>query len=87
MQTPHALTAILEDLGINIVLLNIDGEFQDAPIFFYERNPAGRGLDFNDFSEHHANFLRHAIQLNCINPIRDITKCPISPLEEIPRGV
>ena len=41
----------------------------------------------NDFPEQHADFLRYAIQLNCINPIRDITKCLLPPLEEIARGV
>ena len=51
VQTPQALTAILQDKGINISLLNNDGEHQHAPIFFYERNPAGMGLDFNDFPE------------------------------------
>jgi hypothetical protein len=74
-------------MGIIITLLNNDGEYQDAPIFFYERNPSGRGLDFNDFPEQTADFLRCAIQLNCINPICSITKYYLPPLEEIASGV
>jgi hypothetical protein len=35
VQTPQALTTILHDRGINIALLNNDGEYQHAPIFFY----------------------------------------------------
>ena len=31
--------------------------------------------------------MKYAVQLNCINPIRDITKSPLPPLEEISRGV
>jgi hypothetical protein len=31
--------------------------------------------------------LRYAVHLNCINPIRDITKNPLPPLEEIARGI
>ncbi len=87
VQTPQALTAILQEKGINIALLNNDGEYQHAPIFFHERNPAGRGLDFKDFPYQKADFLRYAIRLNCINPIRDIMKNPLPSLEEIARGV
>jgi hypothetical protein len=87
VQTPQALSAILQDRGINISLLNNEGEHQHAPIYFYERNPTGRGLDFNDFPEKKADFLRYAVQLNCINPIRDITKSPLPSLEEIARGI
>jgi len=87
VQTPEALTAILEDRGINIALLNNNGEYKDVPIFFYEWNPSGRGLDFNDFPKQKAEFLMYAIQLNFINPIRDITKCLLSPLEEIAKDV
>jgi hypothetical protein len=50
-------------------------------------NPAGRGLDFDENPDHKSDFLRYAIQLNCINPIRDIIKSPLPPLEEIARGV
>ncbi len=77
----------MQDMGINITVLNNGGEYQDAPIFFYARNLYGRGLDFNDFPEQKAEFLRYAIHLNCINPIRDITKGPLPLLKEIARGV
>ena len=87
MQTPHALTAILQDREVNIPLLNNERENQHAPIYFYERNPTGRGLDFNDFPEQKADFLRYAVQLNNIKPIRDITKSPLPTLEEIVRGI
>jgi len=61
-------------MGISIALLNNVAEYQHAPIFLYERNPAGRGLDFNDFPEQKANFLKYAVQLNCINLIRTSRK-------------
>ena len=34
-----------------------------------------------------ADFLRYAIRLNFINPIRDIIQYPLPPLEKITRGV
>ena len=87
VQTPQALTAIVQDRRIIISLLNNDGEHQHAPIYFYERNPTGKGLDFNGFPEQKTDFLRYAVQLNCINPIRNITKSTLPPLEEIARGI
>jgi len=57
-----------------------------APAYFFERNLAGRGLDFDEFLEHKADFLRYAIQLNCINHVRDITKFRLPLLVEIARG-
>ena len=88
VQIPQALTTILQDKAIKITLINNEGEFQDeAPIYFYERNPTGRGLDFDENPDQKADFLRYAIQSNCINPIRDILKSPLPPLEGIARGV
>ena len=83
----QALRTILQDKGIQIPLINNEGEFQKASIYFYERNPAGRGLDFDENPDQKSDFLRYAIQLNCINPIRDIIKSPPPPLEEIAKGV
>jgi len=57
-----------------------------APAYFFERNQAGRGLDFDKFPKSKADFMRYAVQLNFINPVRDIIKCPLPPLEEIARG-
>ncbi len=58
-----------------------------APIYFYEKNPARRGLDFDEYPEQKTGFLRYAIQLNCINPIRGVIESPLPPLKEIARGI
>jgi hypothetical protein len=44
-------------------------------------------MDFDEFPEHKADFLRYVVHLTYINSIKDITKSPLSPLEEIARGV
>jgi hypothetical protein len=61
IQIPHALAAILQDKGMNITLINNEGEFQEAPIYFFDRNPVGRGLDFDEIPDQKYNFLRYAI--------------------------
>ncbi len=38
VQIPQAITAILQDKGLNINLVNNDGEYHEAPIYFFERN-------------------------------------------------
>ena len=75
MQIIQALTTILKDRGLNISLLNNDGDYEEAPTYFFERNPVDRGLYFDDFLEHKTFFLKEAIHFNCIHPVSDIAKC------------
>ena len=86
VQISQALTLIIKDRGLNIFLLNNDGILDTIIAYFFERNPTDRGLDFDEFPEHKAEFLRYAVQLTCINPIRYITKSLLPPLEEIAKG-
>ena len=37
-------------------------------IHFYEGNPAGRSLDFDDTPEDKPDFTRHAGKFRCLNP-------------------
>ena len=87
MQIPRAITTILQNRGIKLPLVNNDEEYQDTTVYFYDRNPAGRGIELNEFQSQKADFLRYAIHFNCINPIRYIRKCPLPPLKEIALGI
>ncbi len=87
MQIPQALTSILQHRGIKIALINNDGYFHEAIIYFYDKNPVGRGLECKEFPSQKANFLMHVVQLNCVNPVRDITKCPLPPLDKIAQDI
>jgi hypothetical protein len=86
VQILQALTTILKDRGLNILLLNNDGVHDTTPTYFIERNITGLGLDFDDFPEHMADLLRYTVPLNYINPVRYITKCPLPPQEDIIAG-
>jgi len=44
-------------------------------------------MNFDENPDQKSDFLRYAIQLNCINPIREIIKYPLPPLEDIARAV
>jgi hypothetical protein len=50
---------------------------------FYERNLAGRGLDFDDYHEDKPYFVMYAVELRCLNPIVYTKKNPLSPLEDM----
>jgi hypothetical protein len=48
---------------------------------FYERNPAGRGLEFDNAPDDKPDFGKYIVELRCQNPIT--RKTPLSPLEEL----
>jgi len=56
-------------------------------LLFYERNLAGRGLDFHDFPEDKPDFIRYAVELRCLNPVVHTKKTPLPPLEDLAEGV
>ncbi len=57
-------------------------------MLLYERNLAGRGLDFDDFPEAKTDFIRYAMELRCLNPVVDTKmKTPLPPLEDVAEGV
>ena len=65
---------MIKEKEIIFLLLNTEGDYEEAPIFFYDRNPTEKGLDFDEIPDQKADFPRKAIQLNCTNRIRDIAK-------------
>jgi hypothetical protein len=48
VQIPQATTEIIQNKGIKLSLINNDGEYQDTTIYFYDKNPVGRGLEFDE---------------------------------------
>ena len=78
---------MLDRKGLQFTFLNDKREEADHILLFYERNPAGRGLDFDDFPEDKPDFIRYAVELRCLNPVVDTKKTPLPPLEDIAEGV
>jgi hypothetical protein len=46
IQIAMVITAPLHDKGLNFPFINDNNEWEQHDVYFYERNPAGRGLDF-----------------------------------------
>ncbi len=84
---PHAIPSLLDSKGLQFTFLNDKREEDDYTLLFYEHNPAGRGLDFDDFPGAKTDFIRYAVELRCLNPVVDTKKTPLLPLEDLAEGV
>ena len=54
---------------------------------FYERNPAGGGLDFDDYPKDKPDFVKYAVELRCLNPVVDTKKTSLPPLEDLAEAI
>jgi hypothetical protein len=86
IQIPHAILSILGTKGILYHFLDDKGAWEQSLVHFYERNPAGRGRDFDDAPEDKPNFTRYAVEIPCLNPLTDTKRSPLPPLEELADG-
>jgi hypothetical protein len=76
IQIPQALLNLLDSKGLQFTFLNYKRKSEDHILHFYERNPEGRGLDFDDYPENKSDFVMYAVELRCLNPVVDIKKNP-----------
>jgi hypothetical protein len=87
IRIPMAITSLLHDKGLNFPFINDNNEWEHHDVYFYERNPAGRGLDFTDTEDIETDFLRYSVDYHCQNPIADIKEHVPPLLEELVNGV
>jgi hypothetical protein len=78
---------ILDSKGLQFTFFDDKRVAEDYSLFFYERSPARRGLDFDDFPEIKLGFIRYAVDLRCLNPMTDTKKTPLPPLEDLADAV
>ena len=74
---------MLEEIGLRFTLYNDKRETEEHTLHFYERNPVGRGLDFDDRPDDKTDFVRYAVELRCLSPIVDTKKSPVPPLDDL----
>jgi hypothetical protein len=73
---------MLEEKGLRLTLYNERREADEHTLYLYERNPVGRGLNFDDHPDDKIDFVRYAVELRCLNPIVDTKRSPLPPLED-----
>jgi hypothetical protein len=77
---------MLTELGLQFTFYTDVGCYEESVLYLYDRNPAGRGLDFAYNPEQEEDFLRYAVELHCLNPVQDIARTSSPQLEEIAIG-
>jgi hypothetical protein len=82
---PHAIINLLDAKDLLVNFIGDNGGTEQHLIQFHERNPAGRGLDFDDARDDNPDFVRYVVEFRCQNPITDTKKTPLPPLEELAR--
>jgi len=87
IQIPQAILSLMDRKGLYFTFFNDKREREDHKLLFYERNPAGRGLDFDDYTEDKPDFDRYAVVLHCLNPVVDIKNTPLPSLEDLAEAV
>jgi hypothetical protein len=83
IQIPKAIISLLDTKDLLVDFIDDTGGTEQHYIQFYERNPAGRGLDFDNAPEDKPDFVRYAVELRCLSPITDTRKTPLPPLEDL----
>jgi hypothetical protein len=63
IQIPQAIVNNLLDKFFKCTFTTDTGDSEDHLLTFYERNPAGRGIDFTDNPDSKEDFLRCATEL------------------------
>ena len=87
IQIPQAILSLLEEKGLLITFYNDKRDLASHTLHFYERNPARRGLDFDDRPEDKTDFVRYAVEFRCLNPMTDTKRSPLPPLEDLSEAV
>ena len=78
-----AITSLLQDKSLNFSFINDNNEREHHDVYFYQRNPTRRGIDFTGTKYIKFDFLRYVVKYHCQNPIADIKKRPLPVLEEL----
>ena len=87
IQIPKAILSLLDEKGLRFTFYNNKRVAEEHTLHFYEKNPAGRGLDFNDHPDDKTDIVKYAVELHCLNPIMDTKKSPLPPLEDLAMAV
>ncbi len=87
IQILHAIISNLDEKTLKCSFIIDTGNWEEHFLTFYERNPAGRGLDFTENPYHKEDFLRYAVEFHCLNPLANIRKSPLPPLEDLAEEV
>jgi len=82
----HKQSCNLNEKPLKLIFCTDKGAREKHSLSFYERNPAGRGLDFTENHDAKEDFIRCVVDLHCLNLVADTRKTPLPPLEDLAEG-
>ena len=62
---------MLDRKGLHFTFFHDKREGEDHSLLIYERNPAGRGLDIEDYPKDKPDFVMYAVDFRCLNSVVD----------------
>ncbi len=83
---PQAIFTMLNKIGLRFNFVTNTISYKVGDLYFYNRNPTGRGLDFAENPDQEEDFLRYAGELHCPKPVQDIAQFPFPELEKMAQG-
>jgi hypothetical protein len=83
IQILQAILSLPDQKRLRFTFIDDTAEGDDHTLHFYERNPARRGMDFNEHPEDKLDLVRYAVELRCQNPVLDTKRTPMPPLEDL----
>jgi hypothetical protein len=71
IQIPQVILSLMDVKVLRVTFYNNKRVADEHTLHFYEKNPIGCGLDFNDYLDDKSDFVRYAVELRYLNPIVD----------------
>ena len=79
--------SLLDRKGLRFTFFDGTREGEEHTLLFYERDPAGRGLDLDDNREDKPDFVKYAVKLRCLTTVINTKKTPLPPQEYLAEAV
>jgi len=87
IKIPQALLILLDDKPLLCPFSQEEGYTYTCNIYFYDRNPAGKELDFDSSPEQKEPFMRYAVSFQLQNRTEDLSRLSLPTLSEISQGI
>ncbi len=87
IQIPQALLTLLEDRSLLCPFSQEEGYTYKSNIYLYDRNPAGKELDFESNPYYNENYMRYAVSFQLQNRTEDLSRFSLPTLSDITHGI
>jgi hypothetical protein len=77
----------MDKKGPRFIFFDDKRKGEDYTLHFYDRDLAGRGMDFDEYPESKSDFVRYVVELRYLNPVIDTKRTLLPPLEDLAEAV